>query len=152
MVKTHKVLVKIKNNSGLDMIYVDKWYRCGRSDQDWPKTIPNGDHQEILNYETDWDCCFPSCSGYVMYKMGKTTVAIAFSNPSLSRNKFGVGTNGKETWINMVDHGYKPFVEKLDVDDKELYFVCECTGGETNVAEVTIYVKQDKQEKPPKSA
>ena len=37
MVKTHKVLVKIKNNSGLDMIYVDKWYRCGRSDQDWPK-------------------------------------------------------------------------------------------------------------------
>ena len=87
-----------------------------------------------------------------MYKMGKTTVAIAFSNPSLSRNKLGVGTHGKETWINMVDHGYKPFVEKLDVDDKQLYFVCECTGGEMNVAEVTIYVKQDKQEKPPKFA
>ena len=42
----------------------------------------------------------------------------------------------------MVDHGYKPFVEKLNVDDKEMYFVCECTGGETNVAEVTIYRKQ----------
>ena len=142
MVKTHKVLVKIKNKSGLDMTYVNKWYRYGRSDQEWPKAIPNGDHHEILSYETDWDCCFPSCSGYVMYEMGKTTVTIAFSNPSLSKNKLGVGTHGKETWINMVDHGYKPFVEKLNVDDKEMYFVCECTGGETNVAEVTIYRKQ----------
>ena len=33
-------------------------------------------------------------------------------------------------------------VDKLNVDDKEMYFVCECTGGETNVAEVTIYRKQ----------
>ena len=140
MVKTHKVLVKIKNNSGLDMIYVDKWYRCGRSDQDWPKTIPNGDHQEILSYEADYDWFFPSCSGYVMYMMGKTTVTIAFSNP-FGKNKLGVGTNGEEVWETMEDHGYKPFVEDLTVDGKELYFVCKCTGSETNVAEVTIYVK-----------
>ena len=63
------------------MTFVNKWYRCGRSDQDWPKTICNGDHQEIFNYEADYDWFFPPCSGYVMYIMGKTIVTIAFSNP-----------------------------------------------------------------------
>ena len=57
MVKTHKVLVKIKNKSDLEMTYIilNKWYHCGQSNQDWVKAIPNGDHHEILSYETDWD-------------------------------------------------------------------------------------------------
>lgn len=77
-----------------------------------------------------------------MYMMGKTTVTIAFSNPF----------SQKQTWrwnkwrrsVGLRDDGgsrLQKFVEDLTVDDKELYFVCKCTGSDTNVAEVTIYIK-----------
>lgn len=138
MVKIHNNLVKIYNNSGFDMTYKEEWYDSGRVADgfSWPKSISNGDHREVLNYERDWSLA--GCSGYVTYEMGGHQVTIAFSNPSVGVNKLGVGTNGKGVWDDMGDHDYKPFVVQITVNGVRLNFNCKCTGSTTNTATVDI--------------
>ena len=120
MVKVHNVLVKISNKSGFDMTYKDDLYDSGRvaNGYSWPKSIPNGDHQDVLSYEKDNS--WAGCSGYVTYDMGGVDVTVAFSNPSSGSNKLGVGTNGKGVWDGMNNHDYEPFVVQITVDGVRL--------------------------------
>jgi len=140
MVKTNNCLVKINNHSGMIMKFSHSWYESGRlADHfNWPATIKSGDHCEVLSYERDWSLA--GCSGYVTYIMGQTMLTIAFSNPSVGYNKLGVGigTNGKDVWDQMTDHGYKPFSLILPVDGNNLMFDCLCTESSTNRCTVDI--------------
>ena len=138
MVKTHNVLVKIYNNSGVVMTYNAKWYDSGRVADgfSWPKSISNGNHATVLNYERDWSLA--GCSGYVTYAMGGDQVTIAFSNPAAGSNKLGVGTNGKGVWDDMSNHDYSPFVVQITINSMKLNFNCKCIGGTTNTASVDI--------------
>ena len=139
MVKDHNVKLSIKNRSGFTTTYAGDWFDSGRlaDDYNWPGTISNDDHQEILCYERDWSAA--GCSGYVQYNMSGTVLTIAFSNPSVGTNKLGVGTTGKDVWDDMDNHSYQPFVIKITIAGKELNFNCQCTGGSTNSAEVSIF-------------
>ena len=140
MVKDKNCLVKIKNFSGMTMKFSHSWYDAGRLADgfEWPASIKDGDHAEVLSYERDWSLA--GCSGYVTYIMGQTMVTIAFSNPSIGYNKLGVGisTHGKDVWDEMGDHNYQPFNVILPVDGKNLIFYCQCTGSSTNNSTVEI--------------
>ena len=143
MVKDHNVRMRITNNSTLSMTYVGDWYDSGRlADMySWPQTISeNGGHCDILSYEKDNS--WAGCSGYVQYKMGKSVVTIAFSNPASGSNKLGCGTDGKRAWDNMHSHDYNPFTFQISIDTgsgtKQLDFKQHCTGGTTNDAAVKI--------------
>lgn len=141
MVKEHNISLTINNKSGFTMKYVKDWYDSGRlaDKHSWPSEIRDGDHcDNILNYERDW--AMAGCSGYVQYKMGDTHVDIAFSNPAAGGNKLGVGlaAGDHEVWDKMTGHSYKPFVEKIVIGNVTLFFNCECSGGTTNTAKVTI--------------
>ena len=63
----HNVKLSIKNRSGFTTTYAGDWFDSGRlaDDYNWPGTISNDDHQEILCYERDWSAA--GCSGYVQY-------------------------------------------------------------------------------------
>jgi len=139
MVKDHNVKLSINNHSGFEMTYAGDWFDHGRlaNSFKWPRTISNDDHRLILCYERDWSLA--GCSGYVQYKMSGTVITIGFSNPTFGTNKLGVGTTGKGVWDDMGNHSYQPFVIKIQIDGKELNFNCQCTGGTTNVAEVSIF-------------
>ena len=140
MVKNYNVLVKFTNNSGFDLIHIGDWYDSGRVADgfSWPAIVTDGDHCQVLNYERDWSLA--GCSGYVQYKMGKSTtvVTIAFSNPNVFTNKLGVGITGPKVWDDMENHGNNEFVEQISVGDVVLYFRCQCTSGKMNTATVDI--------------
>ena len=55
-----------------------------------------------------------------IYKSGVRTYNLEIFHFEISYGTFPSMIN--PSWINMVDHGYKPFVEKLNVFDKEMYF------------------------------
>ena len=128
MPKIHSCLVKIQNNSGMGMHFMRDWYDSGRvaDGYSWPRTINDGTREDILNYERDWSMV--GCSGYVVYEMGGSEVTIAFSNPSVGRNKLGVGITEKSVWDAMSNHGYKDFDVLLTIADRKLMFHCKCTG------------------------
>ena len=141
MVKVHNCLVKINNGTESDMMYVGDWYKHGRLGDgfSWPEVILPGQDPTVLSYERDWS--WIGCSGYVTYKMFDTDITIAFSNPATGRNKLGVGTDGKDVWSYMTNHGYKPFtVAVICSDEKQtvLQFHCQCTGGKTNTCTVNV--------------
>lgn len=139
MVKIHNVRVTIVNKSGVAMKYKAAWYDSGRlaDTYEWPD-MEGADKADILNYEGDnsWS----GCSGYVQYDICGTLVAIAFSNPSMGRNKVGVGIGGKDVWGKMKDNNYDPFAEKIRVNggSYELIFHCQCSGGTTNHCRINI--------------
>ena len=138
MVKTHNCLLKITNNSGMDMNFSSDWFDSGRVADgfDWAPVIKDGNSSNTLCYEKDWS--FAGCSGYVTYKMGSTEVTIGFSNPLVGFNKLGVGTDGSTVWDEMTDHDYKNFNVFLTVSGVSLVFHCKCTGDTTNTCTVEI--------------
>ena len=138
MVKDHNCLLKIQNNSGMDMRFCRSWFDTGRVGDgfDWPRVIKNGGHSEILCYERDW--ALTGSSGLVTFEMDTTEVTIAFSNPLIGCNKLNVGTTGRGVWDDMTDHDYKSFNVNLEVSDKRLIVHCRCTGGGTNNCTVEI--------------
>ena len=138
MVKTHNCLIKITNNSGMDMQFCRDWFDSGRVADgfDWPPVIKNGSRSDILCYEKDMSLA--GCSGYVTYEMGPKEVTIGFSNPVVGYNKLGVGTSGSTVWDEMTDHDYKNFSVFLTVSGVDLVFHCKCTGDTTNTCTVEI--------------
>ena len=138
MPKIHSCLVKIYNNSGMNMRFMRDWYDSGRigDGYSWPKTIADKTREDVLNYEKDFSMA--GCSGYIIYEMEGTEVTIAFSNPSAGRNKLGVGVTGKNVWNEMSDHRYESFDVLLPIADKQLLFRCKCTGSSMNTCTVNI--------------
>ena len=139
MVKVHNVRVTIVNRSGLPMTYKSDWYNSGglADTYEWPIYMEGNDKADILNYENNSG---GGCSGYMEYEIDGTVITFSFSNPSSGKNKLGVAIGGKEVWDKMTDHDYKPFVEKITVSKgAELYFNCECTGGNTNHCTIAIF-------------
>jgi hypothetical protein len=121
MVKSNNVRLIIDNQSGIPMIYEGDWFDHGRladSYHDWSNEIKNEDKMDRLCYEVDYS--WAGCSGYVQYKMSKTVVTFAFSNPFWGTNKLGVGTSGKAVWDSIPDHNHSSFHEKLFIGDVEL--------------------------------
>ena len=140
MVKSNNVKVSIVNNTDIPMTYISEWYECGRLADGflWPATIDQGHPAIVLNYEVDYGF-YAGCSGYVEYKMGSTTVAIAFSNPFPGTNKLGVGSqDGTSVWNDMSNHNYRPFEVLLTIEGKTVRANCSCTGGTVNEAKVEI--------------
>ena len=139
MVKSHNCLIKIKNNSGMDMNFQEHWFDSGRIADgfEFPLVIKNGNDTSVLCYEIDY-VLLAGCSGYVTYKMDTTNITIAFSNPLVGWSKLGVGDNGTRVWDEMTDHDYKSFNVFLSVSDRKLVFRCKCTGGPTNTCTVEI--------------
>ncbi len=139
MVKEHNIKLTINNESRFEMTKVGDWFDSGRlaDTYNWPQTIAEGDKAVTLCYESDWSLA--GCSGYVQYSMNGTDVTIAFSNPAVGTNKLGVGTNGKSVYEGMSDGDYKQFSIRCKVGDSAVYFNCQCSGGDTNVATVTVH-------------
>ena len=138
MVKYHNCLIKIKNNSGMEMKFQEHYFYTGRIADgfDFPFVIKNGHDVIVLCYEKDY--ALTGCSGYVTYKMDTTNITIAFSNPLVGCNKLGVGTIGTGVWDEMTDEKYENFNVFLSVSDKKLVFHCKCTGSSTNTCKVEI--------------
>lgn len=136
--KLHNCLIKIANNSGMDMKLQKDWFDSGRVADgfEWPHVIETRNHADVLCYEKDFSLA--GCSGYVTYKMGTTDITISFSNPILGWNKLGVGTTYDGVWNEMSDHDYNNFVLHHTVSGKHLAFYCKCTGGATNTCTVKI--------------
>ena len=132
MVKTHNCLVEIENKTIFRMTYVRDWYGSGRVADGfkWTDVAPDG-HLIVNNYERD--SALAGCSGYVTYQIGGTEFSIAFSNPSVGKNKLGVGLDGRGTWENMTYHNYEPFIEYVNLGGGVILVCnCECTGGDIN--------------------
>ena len=138
MVKSHNCLLKIKNNSGMDMRFYRSWFDTFQVADgfDWPHVIRNGDHSEILCYERDFSLA--GCSGLVTFEINTTEVTIAFSNPVIGYSKLGVGTTGLSVWDDMTDHDYRNFNVNLNVPGRRLIVHCRCIGGGTNICTVEI--------------
>lgn len=134
--KKHIINLVIINNSGYDMQYDSDWFDSGRlaDGKNWPEVIPRGQVATIQCCEKDYS--WAGCSGYVVYTANGRKIAIAFSNPRVGRNKVGVGTDGRQTWDNMDNHGYKPFIEYAD----RYTALCSCTGDNVNFALVNICI------------
>ena len=138
MVKTHNCRVKIENKTMFRMTYVRDWYGSGRVADGfkWTDIAPDG-HLIVNNYERD--SALAGCSGYVTYQIGGTEFSIAFSNPSVGKNKLGVGLDGRRTWDSMSYHNYKPFVNDVDLGGGViLVCICQCTAGDTNHCAVEV--------------
>lgn len=144
MAKSKNCLVKIVNGpNSSDMTYVADWYHNGRLAKgfSWTETIKPGERRDVLSYELDWS--WAGCSGYVTYRMFETNITIAFSNPTIGRNKLGVGTGGMKVWEEMSSHDYNEFTVDINASgDKKarMKFDCMCTAGETNICSVNIKV------------
>ena len=138
MVKAHNCLLKITNDSGMNMHFCRYWFDSGRVADgfDWAPVIKNDSRSDILCYEKDWSLA--GCSGYVTYKMGSTEVTIGFSNPIVGYSKLDVGTGGSTVWDNMTDHDYRNFNVFLTVSGVSLVFHCRCTCGTTSTCTVEI--------------
>ena len=139
MVKSHNCLIKIKNNSGMDMNFQEHYFYTGRIADgfEFPLVIRDGNDTNVLCYERNY-ALIAGCSAYVTYKMGTSDITIAFSNPLVGWNKLGVGVDGSTVWDEMNDHDYKSFNVFLSVSDRQLVFRCKCTGGPTNTCTVEI--------------
>ena len=87
MAKTHNCLIKITNNSGMDMQFYRDWFDSGwlADGFDWPHVIKNGSHSDVLCYEKDYSLA--GCSSYVTNMMGSKEVTIGFSNLIVGYNK-----------------------------------------------------------------
>ena len=142
MVKTHNCLVEIENKTMFHMTYVRDWYDSGRVADGFVWTdVAADDHLIVNNYERD--NFYEGCSGYVTYQIGGTEFSIAFSNPSIGRNKLGVGVDGGRTWENMSYHNYQPFVKDVDLGRGViLVCICQCTGGDVNKCLVEVGSRQ----------
>ena len=138
MPKFNSCLVKIWNNSGINMRFLRDWYHSGRigDGYSWPKTIADRNSKDALICGKDFSMA--GCSGYVTYEMEGTDVTIAFSNPSTGRNKLGVGVTGKSVWEEMSSHNYDNFDVLLLIADKQLLFRCKCTSGTMSTCTVNI--------------
>ena len=138
MVKTHNCLVEIENKTMFQMTYVREWYSSGRVANGFKWTdIASDGHLRVNNYERD--AALAGCSGYVTYQIAGTEFSIAFSNPSVGKNKLGVGLDGGTTWENMSYHNYERFVEGVDLGGGViLVCICQCTGGYTNHCVVEV--------------
>ena len=147
MVKEHNVKVKIINNTRFGMRYFSQWYDSGRPADgfSWPQFIRSGETSVVLNYERDW--ALAGCSGYVTYEVDGTNITIGFSNPSVGTNKLGVGTQGKGVWDTMSSHDYQPFESFVRTRNSSavLLFNLKCTGGSTNVCDVTMETANNNQ-------
>jgi hypothetical protein len=121
------------------MTYQNAWHDSGglADEYCWPKEIENDNHNTVLLCERDHSPV--GCPGFVQYEIGGTLVTFAFSNPSIGHNKLNVGTGvGREVWDTMSWHQYEPFVIKISIGNTHLTFNCECSGGTTNVANISI--------------
>ena len=141
MAKSKNCLVKIVNGpNSSDMTYVADWYQNGRLTEgfSWQETIKPGVRKDVHSYELDWS--WAGCSGYVTYRMFETNITIAFSNPTIGRNKLGVGTGGMKVWEEMSSHDYNEFTVNVDASNEraKLQFDCKCTDGTTNTCTVNI--------------
>lgn len=141
MAKSHVIILSITNNTGFELLNPSSWFDSGRlaDGWSWPTSIPgNGAETKVECYERDW--ALAGCSGYVTYNWQSGSITFAFSNPDMGKNKVGVGTGGKSVWDNMDSHDYNQFTEKFTVTNVALTAVCSCTGGDTNMAKVTLSV------------
>ena len=138
MVKSHNIRLIIENHSGFAMNYVNDWYDSGRlaDTYSWPAKVQSGGRLDVLNYERDH--AVAGCSGYANYEINGEVITFAFSNPSMGKNKLGVGIGGKIVWDEMGYNGYKQFTLEIPVRSTILKFVCKCTGSTTNHATVSI--------------
>ncbi|XP_074620183.1 uncharacterized protein LOC141878991 [Acropora palmata] len=137
MVKTHNCLVEIENKTIFPMTYVREWYSSGRVADGFTWTdVASAGHLKVNNYERD--AALAGCSGYVTYQIAGTEFSIAFSNPSVGKNKLGVGLDGIRTWENMSYHSYERFVQDVDLGGVILVCTCQCTGGDTNHCVVEV--------------
>jgi hypothetical protein len=141
MPKTHVVKITITNNTSETLTKPDAWFDSGRvaDGWSWPDKIAPGAKEIIECYERD--SATAGCSGYVKYNLGeKGQMAIAFSNPSVGKNKLGVGlgSKAKEVWDGMTDHGYDPFVQSFDLGSVKVVATCQASGGDVNNARVSL--------------
>lgn len=147
MPKSHTVKLKIVNNTGFKMKPSGDWFDSGRlaDDYSWPE-VSDKDHETVVCYERDW--AMAGCSGLVVYNLidGNQEVGsmtIAFSNPDMGNNKVGVGagtdrSSDNQIWSDMGDHGYNPFTQDFSTGGRSFVATCECSGGSTNNASVTL--------------
>ncbi len=117
MPKTHVVKLTIENNTGYSMSYISSWFDSGRVADGWniPENISAGDDAIVEMYERDHSLA--GCSGYINYGLNGGTVTVAFSNPSVGKNKVGCGVSGKSVWKDMDAHDYEPFTETFDINN-----------------------------------
>ncbi|MCF1459673.1 MAG: hypothetical protein LPH21_19625, partial [Shewanella sp.] len=102
LVKTHKIILSITNNTGSELSNPFAWFDSGRLGDgwSWPTKIPgNGAETKVELYEKDNSST--GCSGWVRYNWLLGTIVFAFSNPYYGTNKVGVGVDGMSVWKNM---------------------------------------------------
>ncbi|MCF1428653.1 MAG: hypothetical protein LPH19_12060 [Shewanella sp.] len=139
LVKTHKIILSITNNTKFELSNPAAWFDSGRLGDGWfwPTEIPgNGAEAKVELYEKD--NTLEGCSGYVNYTWHSGMITIAFSNPYWGTNKVGVGTEGKSVWEFMAKYGYKPYTKKFTVDGIKLKTVIKATAGDVNQATVVL--------------
>ena len=141
MPKTRVVLLTIKNSTGYRMTEPTPTFKSGRLADGWefPTTIEPGTVEKVEMYEKD--NTWAGCSGYVTYIMNNGYVTIAFSNPSVGKNKLGCGITGEDVWDNMSDHKYKPFSASFTINGEKFIANMLCTGGDVNKADITLSLK-----------
>lgn len=138
MAKTHTIELFIKNSSGYEMSNPVAWFDSGQlaSNNSFPVKIPAGQTAAITMYENDGGSS--GCSGFVNYSINGGIITIAYSNPSVGKNKIGAGTTGKGVWDRMDYHNYYYFDERFPIGNKQFNTHMMCSGGKVNNAEITL--------------
>ena len=145
MSKSHKVYLRIINDTSHEMTAPSAWFSEGRlaDGESWPQRIGPGETKDIRGYERDNDPIY-GCSFYVEYTLNGARLTVAVSNPGGGVNKAAVGLGGKSLWADgarMNDHGYHAFQERFELDGKKFSADCTCTSGKNN--DVVVRITED---------